>query len=64
MNSFLAGGQMVGGMEQAQTTALGNQLARKTLKENDELKKWNSDLEVLKGAGIVKEEDNLSLIHI
>ena len=39
MNSFLAGGQMVGGMEQAQTTALGNQLARKTLKENDELKK-------------------------
>ena len=62
MNSFLAGGQMVGGMEQAQTTALGNQLARKTLKENDELKKWNSDLEVLKGAGIVKEEDNGNIV--
>ena len=62
MNSFLAGGQMVGGMEQAQTTALGNQLARKTLKENDELKKWNSDLEVLKGAGIVREEDNGNIV--
>lgn len=62
MNSFLAGGQMVGGMEQAQTTALGNQLARKTLKENDELKKWNSDLEVLKGAGIVTEEDNGNIV--
>ena len=62
MNSFLAGGQMVGGMEQAQTTALGNQLARKTLKENDELKKWNSDLEVLIDEGIIKEEDNGNIV--
>jgi hypothetical protein len=62
MNSFLAGSQMVGGMEQAQTTALGNQLARKTLKENDEIKKWNSDLQVLKGAGIVREEDNGNIV--
>ena len=62
MNSFLAGSQVVGGMEQAQTTALGNQLARETLRENDELKKWNADLEVLKGAGIVTEENNGNIV--
>ena len=62
MNSFLAGSQMVGGMEQAQTTALANQLTREEIKENDELKKWNADLEVLIKEGIIKEEKDGTIL--
>jgi hypothetical protein len=60
--SFQAGGKVVGGMEQAQTTALVNQQARENLETNKELQKWNSDLEVLIKEGIIKEEKDGTIL--
>lgn len=60
--SFQAGGKVVGGMEQAQTTALANQLTRENLETNKELQKWNSDLEVLIKEGIIKEEKDGTIL--
>lgn len=58
MGALLSGGKMVGGMEQAQTTVLANQITREGLRDSKDLDTLTQNRSVLLEAGLIRFSDD------
>lgn len=64
MQSLLSGGKMVGGMEQAQTTVLANQVTREGIKDAQALDTLTKNRSVLLGAGLIQISDDGTSVNL
>lgn len=64
MGALLSGPKMVSGMEQAQTTALANQVTRKEIKSSQALDTLTKNRSVLLGAGLIQISDDGTSVNL